>query len=103
MAKTVFSISMPGDGAPMVERTSTLGLFPPTSEEGAQAVESSMECFFEDDDEWHHLFGNDETSAMVIVEVHEPPQIAGMYEVELERKVTASAVRLQPAAAAEKP
>lgn len=101
MAQTVFSISMPGASAPMVERESTLGLFPPTQEEGPQAVESSITCFFDyDDEQWAELFGDD-TSATVIVEVHEPQQIAGLYEVDLERKVTASAVRLQPAAAAE--
>lgn len=96
MAKTVFSIFDEGNcPVPMVARESVLTLFEPDADEGSERVESAVECYFDDADEaWRRLFGDDEVSATVIVEVHEPPQIAGRYEVALNRTVKASALRL---------
>jgi hypothetical protein len=40
---------------------------------------------------WDDCFGGDATSERVQVEIHSPPSIAGLYEVDLERVVKASA------------
>jgi hypothetical protein len=97
MAKTVFSIFESQEAThPIVSRVSTLGLFEPDIIHAANFVENSVACFFDDDGEsWEEIFGNDTTSATVIVEVHEPPQIVGRYEVELTRTVEARAYRLE--------
>jgi hypothetical protein len=107
VAKTVFSIFADQDSpVPIVARDSVLTLFEPDADEGQERVESAVECYFDDDDEaWARLFGDDEVSATVIVEVHEPAPIAGRYDVDLRRTVKASAMRLDAAklATAEEP
>lgn len=97
MAKTIFSIFGDADcPVPLVSRESVLTLFESDADQGRERVESAVECYFDDDDEaWARLFGDDDVRASVIVEVHEPPQIAGRYEVDLSRQVKAHAVRIK--------
>lgn len=101
MAKVVFSITMPHRATPIADHAFVLTIMDPVAELADMHVEKAVECFLED--EWDELFGSESADENVIVDVHEPHQLLGRYEVSLERKISARAVGVEHAAAAESP
>ena len=57
-----------------------------------KVAEEVCELYFRGDDEWVYWFGDD-TSVDLMVEITEPPEIAGRFSVEIERVLKARASR----------
>ena len=57
------------------------------------AVQDLIERWF-GSDEWVELFGEDDDSATILVEIDSPPSIAGRYRVDLDRVVKARANKM---------
>lgn len=75
----------------------TISLMPPwadLADNGPAAVERALSDYI-GESEWEEWFGNDATLALIEVDVHGPPSIAGAYTVDLARVVKATAKRVE--------
>ncbi len=85
------SLSVRSEDAPAAERWDTI--LPPWAEcDGESAVKAAMEAYF-NAEKWDEWFGLDESDTHVVVTVHSPESIAGVYSVRLERETKAYAYK----------
>jgi hypothetical protein len=87
------SLSVKSEDAPpeAAERWDTI--LPPWAEfDGEAAVNAATAVYF-DTEKWDEWFGLDESDTHVIVTVHSPASIAGIYSVHLDRLTKAHATK----------
>lgn len=95
MYTVIWSALIENSGAPCVERRST-NIITGVAIDGDQAAATVMKWWLEEDDadepyitNWQSHMGDDETDVTAHVMIHAPAELAGLYEVHAERKITA--------------
>lgn len=97
-----WSAVIEGRDAPCVVRHTTdiLSVIPPP---GDAAAATALKWWLEDIADgwsrvsnWDAQIGDDETEATAHVMIHEPAELAGLYEVHAERKITARGYTAEP-------